>query len=141
MVSTYARFWSQVDRSGGVRACWPWTGMRSPRGVPVFEVRRKRTTARRYAYRLEHGDPGEACVVRPTCAGDGCVNPRHLTLSTPRLVAISNGSAAARNAAATACPAGHELVGDNVYRHPKSGRRECVRCRRGERLSRAASGV
>lgn len=136
MASTYARFWAQVDRSAGPSGCWPWTGGRTPRGVPVFEVRRKRTTARRFAYRMEHGDPGESCVVRVTCAMDDCLNPAHLRLSSRRTVATTNGSAAARNAAVTVCPAGHELVGANVYRHPGSGRRDCVRCRRGERLPR-----
>lgn len=138
MATTYERFWAQVDRSGGPTSCWPWTGPRSPKGVPVFEVRRRRTTARRFAYRMQHGDPGPSAVV-VTCQTWDCLNFRHMTIRSRRAIAITNGSAATRNAAVTACPAGHQLAGPNLYRHPGSGRRECALCKLAARVTRPES--
>lgn len=128
VTTTYERFWAQVDRSAGPRGCWPWTGPRSPRGVPVFEVRRRRTTARRYAYRMQYGDPGPLRVV-VTCPVADCMNFLHLTISTARAVALGNGSAAALNAAREACDRGHKLTDDALYTHPGDGRRECGECK------------
>jgi hypothetical protein len=115
VTTTYERFWAQVDRSAGPRGCWPWTGAVSPRGIPVFEVRRRRTTARRYAYRMQYGDPGHLRVV-VTCALATCVNWDHLTVATAR-------------AAREACDRGHKLTDDTLYVHPGDGRRECAECK------------
>lgn len=129
MRTTYDRFWDLVDRSAGAGGCWPWRGRRTPAGIPVFEVRKRRTTARRYAYRMEYGDPGKLRVV-VTCGTGDCVNWRHITLSTAAAIATSNGSAAAVNAARKACARGHLLQAGNLYVRA-DGRRECLRCKRG----------
>lgn len=134
MPTTYERFWAQVDRSGGPGRCWPWTGGRSPRGDPVFEVRRARTTARRYAYRMEYGDPGKLRVT-VTCGLPDCCNPRHLSIATSRAVVLGNGSAGARNAARTHCSRGHELVAANRYQRA-DGRTECRLCKKRRAMKR-----
>jgi hypothetical protein len=126
--TTYERFWACVDRSAGPNECWPWTGMLTPRGVPVFEVRGRRTTARRYAYRMQYGDPGKLRVV-VTCELAICMNWDHLSVSTARAIALTNGSAAAHNAAREFCDRGHKLTDDVLYTHPGDGRRECAECK------------
>jgi hypothetical protein len=137
-VSTYDRFWSQVDRSAGPTGCWPWTGPTNPDGVGVFVVRGRKTTARRYAYRMHHEDPGPLRIGL-TCTVVACCNWRHMRTRTARQVATNNGSAAAVNAAATACPAGHPLT--DAYVHP-DGRRECRICKeRRARTSRASCRI
>jgi len=136
MVTTYERFWAKVDRSAGVDACWPWTGAVTAAGVPIFETRRRRTTARRYAYRMQYGDPGALRVVS-TCDLVICVNFSHLGIATARTVALGNGSAAAVLAARQACERGHKLSTDTLYIHPGDGRRECAECKQ---LRRTDSG-
>lgn len=131
MTTTYDRFWALVDRAGGPAACWPWLGRRTAAGVPVFVIRGRRTTARRYAYRMEYGDPGPLRV-RVTCGTADCVNWRHTTVATAALIATSNGSAAAVNAARRACREGHALQAGNLYVRA-DGRRECLRCKRARR--------
>lgn len=123
MVTTYARFWALVDRTGGPQRCWPWTGPRTAAGAGVFRLRGRRTTARRYAYRAEYGDPGPLRVV-VTCELALCVNPRHLTVRTAAEIVLGNGSAAAVNAARTC-----QHPRDSWYVHPGDGRRECRLCK------------
>lgn len=139
MATTRERFWALVDRSQGPAGHWLWLGRRTRRGVPVFEVRGRRTTARRYAYRCEYGDPGPKVVVAGICELAGCVNWAHARPSSRRTVAVTNGSAATRNAARTHCRCGLALAGDNLYRHPGSGRRACRACR-GKQKGRPAVG-
>lgn len=127
MTTTYDRFWALVDRAGGPAACWPWLGRRTAAGVPVFVIRGRRTTARRYAYRMEYGDPGRLRI-RVTCQAADCMNYRHLTAASPRTVALSNGSAAAANAGRVRCRRGHPMAAPNLYVHA-DGRRECLACK------------
>lgn len=134
MTTSYDRFWALVDRSAGPGRCWPWAGPVTPRGAGFFEVRRRRTTARRYAYRCEYGDPGRLRVV-VTCGTAACCNPAHLTVASARAVALGNGSAAAVLAAAVACATGHPLTAGNVYRRPGAAHGECLACKRARRAS------
>jgi hypothetical protein len=130
VASTYERFWSQVDRSGGVGACWPWTGATNPDGTGVFDAGGRRTTSRRYAYRAQTGEYLDATLrVVVTCSVASCCNPRHLRIRTARAVALGNGSAAAVNGARRTCRRGHQLAPPNLYVHPNDGRRECAVCK------------
>jgi hypothetical protein len=137
-VSTYDRFWFQVDRSGGPDSCWPWLGPCNPDGIGVFLVHGRKTTARRYAYRMHFEDPGPLRIgVR--CGTVSCCNWRHMRARTARQVATGNGSAAAVNAAATACPRRHPLGAANTYVHA-DGRRECRTCKAGRGAPRHTGG-
>lgn len=56
MPPSEVRFWSHVDTSGGIFACWPWTGIRNNTGYGLFDPgRTRRVLAHRYAYELRHG--------------------------------------------------------------------------------------
>lgn len=82
-------FWSQVDRSAGPDACWPWTGIRSRKRNCVrigfygrFHVSSQQYLAHRVAYVLTVGPilPGVTIdhVYARGCLGDLCCNPGHL---------------------------------------------------------------
>lgn len=132
MATSYERFWGWVDRSAGPGGCWPWTGPVTAAGVGVFTVRGRRTTARRYAYALQYGDPGPLRVVRvAACPTLLCVSWSHATVATARAVALSNRSAAAVQAGRRC---GHPPGA--LYVHPGDGRRECAVCKAGRRTPR-----
>jgi hypothetical protein len=81
-----ARFWSRVDTSGGVFACWPWTGPRQTGGrygiaakVDYGHV----IYAHRRALELALGRellPG--MVAMHSCDNPPCCNPLHLSEGT-----------------------------------------------------------
>jgi hypothetical protein len=138
--TTYDRFWSNVDRTAGPTGCWPWTGPTNADGVGVFKIRGRRTTARRYAYRMDQGDPGRLRVVT-RCGNPVCVSPRHLTAREPGWIALSNGSAAAINGGDAACRRGHPRTAETVYEHPGDGRRECGLCKASRRVDTRLESV
>jgi hypothetical protein len=86
------RFWAKVDRSGGLFACWPWTGStqtsrNNPTGYGKIQEggRGSRIIA---AHRIacviatgEEPDGMEACHA-PTCTTTLCCNPHHLRWGT-----------------------------------------------------------
>lgn len=86
------RFWSRVDKSAGLLACWPWIG----RTITTHGERRGRLYvgggastpryeyAARVAYRLATGiDPGPFRVLH-SCDNTICCNPAHLRIGTQK---------------------------------------------------------
>jgi HNH endonuclease len=133
------RFWSKVQKHWD--GCWFWTGASTKPpsggryGSYTCQVKgRKRTTkAHRLAYMLSKGNPGSKDVLH-RCDNTLCVRPSHLFtgdhVDNMRDM-ISKGrwkGAAANNAAKTHCDSGHELTGNNLYKH--NGKRSCRECRR-----------
>lgn len=84
------RFWSFVDKSGGLNACWPWTGfIDKDGGYGHFSVPTENghiyTGAHRVAWELKNGPIPDGMFVCHNCPnGDlpSCCNDNHLWLGT-----------------------------------------------------------
>lgn len=75
------RFWSRIDRSGGLDACWPWTAGSFSGGYGAFAHGGKSLKSHRIAFFLERGHwPVCACH---HCDFPPCCNPAHLFDGTP----------------------------------------------------------
>lgn len=72
--SAEALFWARVDRSGGLFACWPWTGP-TVRGYGRLHGRR---ATHRVAYELLVGPIAEGLTLDHLCRNKLCANPAHL---------------------------------------------------------------
>jgi hypothetical protein len=81
---TVSRFWAKVDSSGGLFACWPWTGARKGRGYGHLWRAGQWIGAHRLALELSLGRPlGPGMYACHTCDNPPCCNPAHLFEGTP----------------------------------------------------------
>lgn len=78
-----ARFWDNVDKSGGPGACWPWRFATSDEGYGIVKFKHKTRQAHRVAYELTFGPLDRSQVVRHlVCDNPPCCNPSHLKPGT-----------------------------------------------------------
>ncbi len=84
MMTLEQRFAKNVDASGGVDACHPWTGGFGSTGTPnMFVSKRtypKTISARKYAWERDRGPVPKDKRVTNSCKNTACLNPAHLTL-------------------------------------------------------------
>lgn len=76
-----ARLWDRVNTSGGVSACWPWTGKASNNGHGAISIGDCNISAHRAAYALVCGELlAPDAIVIWTCGNGRCCNPSHLSV-------------------------------------------------------------
>ena len=76
------RFWTNVDRSSGADACWPWIGATDGHGYGQISLDSHPIKASRLAYLLAKGAIPDGALIRHTCDNPPCCNPSHLIPGT-----------------------------------------------------------
>ena len=84
----------KVDMRGGDRSvCWPYRGTHSDKGIPYFDIDRRKHVAYHVVYTLVIGPIPEGQIIRHKCdngapavlngtVSGACCNPYHLELGT-----------------------------------------------------------
>jgi hypothetical protein len=131
--------------------CWHWTGSITSKGYGRFTKNGRELAAHRVAYEIANGEIAQGltvdhvchnldqdCNLDNACRHRRCVNPSHLEAVPARVNILRGRAPTARRSRSSACEAGHELTGDNLYIRG-DGHRMCRTCNRLSTKRRARS--
>lgn len=108
------RFWVKVDQTGGLNACWHWTGARNKQtGYGRFNIRGNIYQAHRVALWIARREEGQE--TRHSCDNPPCCNPAHLKAGTH----VENKADNVTRGRQTRCFG----EANGLWRHPESVRR------------------
>lgn len=113
--------------------CWQWTGAPGSNGYGQFSINRRKYGAHKASYLLFVGPISEGKHVHHTCENIMCVNPKHLTVLTPKEHLSFHPNATTINKLKTHCKYGHEFTVENT-RYSERGYRTCRICERSRAL-------
>ena len=96
--------------------CWLWIGARDHYGYGAIHLKAVLRKAHRVVYEMYKGTIPEGLELDHKCRLTCCVNPDHLEPVTHKenLRRAGISGVAAKNAAKTHCPHGHELTPENI---------------------------
>lgn len=119
-------------RTKTVGECKVWQGPLGHPRYPSISIRNRKTYVHRFIYSQLVEEIPSGHDVDHICHNPRCVNPDHLQAITHRENLLRGATSAARNAARTHCPRGHEYAGANLIRMPNGARacRTCVNARK-----------
>lgn len=129
------RFFAKISMPDPDTGCMEWTGSKMKNGYGRFGLNRDFGPAVWFAHRMAYtywvGPIPEGMDLDHLCRNRACVNPDHLEPKTRRdnLLASGSLSFAAKRAAVTHCPRGHEYTEANT-RLSKRNQRNCRECAR-----------
>lgn len=130
MVADIQRFWSRVDQSGGVDACWPWITGRFTNGYGCFRADMRNQRAHRWLLGYLRGKPlGFGEMACHHCDNPPCCNPAHLFVGTAKDNAqdmVAKGRSAQQKK--DHCPQGHPYSPENTYFSNEGRLRKCRTC-------------
>jgi hypothetical protein len=120
--------WHKMALPHGAADCWEWTGtVRS--GYGRVHVNGRRRSAHVVVYELLNGPVPEGMQLDHLCRNRLCVNPSHLEPVSVKENVARGVSFAARYAARTHCPKGHEYTPENIDPIIQRGKNVGRRCR------------
>lgn len=120
------RFWSHVKKT---QDCWYWLLKPTMYGYGQFKLDKKTLRSHRLSYELIVGNIPDGLCLDHLCKNRMCVNPEHLEPVTNRENVLRGSGITAINSKKTICHMGHKLNGNNLYIAPKTGKRNCRKCR------------